>query len=183
MALKRILFFLIYFMAALAVFAVLRFPDQTVAVKVSRMAQALFPEHELTLNPISLAAPLGLKTKKPEIRLYDAITVIPDDLRFFIPVSAALRLKKDLFVESSVLNGTVTAHLTGVSTSPPACSGLAVIHGRTEYPESDSRHAGRNAVRPCPLTSPAGTRFQTGKKIMPGQRQSDSVPCDMRHSG
>jgi type II secretion system protein N len=126
MALKRILFFLIYFMAALAVFAVLRFPDQTVAVKVSRMAQALFPEHELTLNPISLAAPLGLKTKKPEIRLYDAITVIPDDLRLFLPVSSALRLKNDLFVESSVLNGTVTAHLTGVSTSPPACSGLAV---------------------------------------------------------
>jgi type II secretion system protein N len=127
MTLKRILFFLIYFAAAVAVFAVLRFPQQTAATQLSRMANTLFPQLEITLNQVSLAAPLGLKTQAPEIRLYDAVTMVPDDLRLFIPVSAALRLKKDLVVVSSVMNGTVTGHFTGVSTSPPAFSGLEVI--------------------------------------------------------
>jgi hypothetical protein len=35
-----------------------------------------------------------------------------------------LGLKKNLRIESSLLNGTVTGHLTGISISPPDCSGL-----------------------------------------------------------
>jgi type II secretion system protein N len=123
---NRFVFFLVYFIAALAVFAVLRFPHQAAAVKLSRTAEILFPELEMTLDQVSLAAPLGLKTKKPKIRVYDVITVIPDDLRLFMPVLGALGLKKNLRVESSLLNGTLTGHLTGVSMSPPACAGLQV---------------------------------------------------------
>lgn len=121
---KRVAFFFIYFIAALAVFAVLRFPHQTAAVKLSQMAETLFPKIRITLDQVSLTPPVGLRTQKPKIRLYDVITVIPDDLRLFIPISAVLGLKKSLHFESSLLNGAVKGHLTGISISPPDCSGL-----------------------------------------------------------
>ena len=124
MSLKRMLFFLIYFMAALAVFAVLRFPHQAAAVKISRVGEALFPRLDITLDRVAPALPLGLKTENPQIRIYDVLTVVPDDLRIFAPVPAALRLKKDLHVESFLWNGTVSGKITGITVSPPGCSGL-----------------------------------------------------------
>ena len=143
---KRVVFFLIYFIAALAVFAVLRFPQQAAAVKLSLMAETLFPELEMTLDQVSLAAPLGLKTKKPKIRLYNAITVIPDDLRLFIPVLTALGLKKDLHIESLLLNGAVTGHLAGISKSPPACSGLQVTLAGLQIRDLPAAMQGMRAI-------------------------------------
>ncbi len=124
MPLKRTLFFLIYFMAALALFAVLRFPHQAAALKISRMGESLFPGLEITLDRVSPAPPLGVKTEKPRIRVHGGVTVVPEDLRIRIPVPAVLGLGKDLQVKASVWNGTVSADITGISISPPACSGL-----------------------------------------------------------
>jgi type II secretion system protein N len=126
MSLKRSLFFLIYFMAALALFAVLRFPHQAAAVKISRMGEALFPGLDITLDRVSPTLPLGLKTENPQIRIHDMVPVVPEDLRILVPVPAALRLKKDLRVTSSLWNGTVLTDITGFSMSPPACSGVTV---------------------------------------------------------
>jgi hypothetical protein len=94
MPLRRTLFFLIYFMAALALFAVLRFPHQAAALKISRMGESLFPGLEITLDRVSPAPPLGVKTEKPQIRVHGGVTVVPEDLRIRIPVPAVLGLEK-----------------------------------------------------------------------------------------
>ncbi len=95
MSLKHALFFLIYFMAALAIFSVLRFPHQTAAVKISRMGEAMFPGLDITMDRVFPFLPLGLKTEKPQIRIHDAITVVPENLRIVVPVSTVFGLKKN----------------------------------------------------------------------------------------
>lgn len=145
MSLKRTLFFLIYFMAALAVFAVLRFPHQAAAVKISRMGEALFPGLDITLDRVSPVLPPGLETEKPQIRIHDTITVVPDNLRIFVPVTAVLGMKKDLKIASLLWNGTVKGHITGISVSPPACSGLELTLAGLEIRDMTTAMQGMRA--------------------------------------
>ncbi len=81
MTLKRILFFLVFFTAALAVSAVIRFPHQTAAVKINRVVEALFPELDITLDRVYPDMPPGLTAKGPVVRLYDVATVTLDEFR------------------------------------------------------------------------------------------------------
>jgi type II secretion system protein N len=145
MSMKRTLFFLIYFLAALAVFSVLRFPHQEAAVKISRMGETMFPGLDITLDRVSPALPTGLKTENPRIRIYDVITVVPEELRIIVPVPEALRLKKDLRVISSLWNGTVVADITEITLSPPACSGLEVTLTGLQIRDLDTAMQGLRA--------------------------------------
>ncbi len=114
-------------MAALAIFSVLRFPHQTAAVKISRMGEAMFPGLDITMDRVFPFLPLGLKTEKPQIRIHDAITVVPENLRIVVPVSTVFGLKKELQIKSLLWDGTVMGHIAGISVSPPACSGVEMI--------------------------------------------------------
>jgi type II secretion system protein N len=91
------------------------------------VAESLFPELDITLDRVYPDVPLGLRAEGVVIRLYDTVTVTLDHLRLSMPVFDALSLKNNVNVEASLLNGNVSGQITGVSTSPPACSGLSLI--------------------------------------------------------
>jgi type II secretion system protein N len=125
MILKRVIICLVYFTAAVAVFAVLRFPHQTAAEKTGQVAEQMFPGISITLDRVSPVFPLGLKTQNPVIRLTDGITVIPGDIHVYLPVSSVFGLDNPLHYRASLLEGTLAGHLSGVSLSPPEYAGVS----------------------------------------------------------
>lgn len=124
MILKRVFIFLVYFTAAAAVFAVLRFPHQAAAEKTGQVAEQMFPGISITLDRVSPVFPLGLKTQIPVIRLSDGITVIPRDIHVYMPVSSVFGMDDTLHYRASLLDGSLTGHLSGVSLSPPGYAGM-----------------------------------------------------------
>jgi type II secretion system protein N len=124
MILKRVFICLVYFTAAAAVFAVLRFPHQAAAEKTARMAEQMFPGSAITLDRVSPVFPLGLTSQTPVIRLADKILVIPRDIHVRLPLSAVLGWGNTLHYRVSLLEGTLAGHLSGVSLSPPGYAGV-----------------------------------------------------------
>lgn len=125
MVFKRVFICLIYFTAAAAVFAVLRFPHQAAAEKTGQVAEQMFPGIAVTLDRVSPMFPLGLKTQNPVIRLTDEVSVIPGDIHVYLPVSSVFGLDDTLHYKASLLDGSLTGHLSGVSLSPPVYAGVS----------------------------------------------------------
>lgn len=126
MTVKRIFIYLVYFTAAAAVFAFVRFPLPAAAGRINQMAGHLVPGLSITLDRVSLKFPLGLHAARPVIRLDDTLTVTPRDLSVFVPVSGFFSRDSSLYFTASLIEGTVQGHLTGVSLSDPGYSTLAV---------------------------------------------------------
>lgn len=125
MTLKRVFFCLVYFTFAAAVFAVLRFPHQAAAEKTGQTAEQMFPGISITLARVSPVFPTGLKTQTPVIRLSDGITVIPEDIHVYLPVSSVFGLDDTLHYRASLLEGSLSGHLSGVSLSLPGYTGVS----------------------------------------------------------
>ncbi|HKK98742.1 MAG TPA: type II secretion system protein GspN [Desulfotignum sp.] len=124
MTVKRFFICLIYFVAAVGVFGVLRFPHQAAARKITIAAQNMFPGISITMDRVSLCFPPGLNMENTAVHLKNILTLEPKNVRVYFPVSALLGLKNDLDFSGSLLKGDVNGHITDISLSENAYSGL-----------------------------------------------------------
>lgn len=116
--------YLVYFLAAMAVFGVVRFPERIAAQKIETAAESMFPGLDITMDRVSLTFPPGLTAKDPIIRVGDRVTLVPGDLRIHLPAGTLLGLKKELDFFATLMEGEVSGQIRLSSFFTPACSGL-----------------------------------------------------------
>ncbi len=126
MTVKRFFIYLIYFIAAVGVFGILRFPHQAAARKITLAAQNMFPGIRITMDRVSLCFPPGLKMENTAVHLGDALIFEPKNFRVYFPVSSLLGLKKNIDFSASLLEGGINGHITDISLAENTYSGLQV---------------------------------------------------------
>ncbi|MEE4365129.1 MAG: type II secretion system protein GspN [Desulfotignum sp.] len=127
MTVKRFFICLIYFMAAVGIFGILRFPHQAAARKITLAAQNMFPGIRITMDRVSLCFPPGLNMENTAVHLGNTLTLDPKNVRVHFPVSILLGLKKNINFSASLLEGYVNGHITDISLAENTYSGLQVV--------------------------------------------------------
>lgn len=116
--------YLVYFLAAMAVFGVVRFPERIAAQKIETAAESMFPGLDITMDRVSLTFPPGLTAKDPIIRVGDRVTLVPGDLRIHLPAGTLLGLKKELDFFATLMEGEASGQIRLTSFFTPDWSGL-----------------------------------------------------------
>jgi|GEM_PF-3304997 len=126
----RIFIYLVYFLAAVAVFGVVRFPERAVAKKIENIAESMFPGFDITMDRVRLTFPPGMKTKAPMIRAGDLMTMVPDDFRIHFPAGTLLGLTKQVNFTATLMEGEALGRIRVPSLSIPAYSAVELaFHG------------------------------------------------------
>ncbi len=124
MSMTRSFIYLVYFLAAMAVFGVVRFPERIAAQRIETYAESMFPGLDITMDRVDLTFPPGLTAKDPVIRVRQLMTLVPGDFRIHLPAGTLLGLKKELDLSAILMGGEVTGHIRLPSFFTPAWSGL-----------------------------------------------------------
>jgi type II secretion system protein N len=127
MTVKRFFIYLVYFTGAIAVFAVMRFPQQEAARKIGLAAETMFPGIRISMDRASPCLPPGVTINKLFLHLSDTLTIAAKDSRLYFPVSSILGLKRDINFSTSLLEGNVNGHITDISLQENTYSGLQMV--------------------------------------------------------
>jgi len=126
MTVKQVILYLGYFAAAFAVFAVLRFPHQAAARKVSDISGRLFPGVMLEMDRLDP----GFSTKlcAIESRLYlGSARAIPLETLCFSLFPGVFYPEKQIRVSASLAGGKVNGQISGISLDRDQYDMLAMI--------------------------------------------------------
>jgi type II secretion system protein N len=115
MSIKHYFFYLVYFVAALAVFSIICFPGEEAAKKIGTQLTERFPEITLQMEKITPSFPTGIHCINPQLLVGKNLLVPLETLTLRLPFFDLFKSDRTLTFHGTLLSGVVDGSLTKVS--------------------------------------------------------------------
>lgn len=115
MGIKHYFFYLVYSMAAVAVFSILCFPGEEVAKKISAQLTERFPEVSLQMEKVTPSFPAAIHCRNPQLLIRKTLWVPLETLTLGVPFFDLFKSNRTLTFYGTLFSGVVHGRLSDVS--------------------------------------------------------------------